>query len=924
MKRYYGKLTLEDDAKNWVITGLEPHVAIRLKQIFPRVSKSSTDHFCFPNDDQHCADLDWFCSRYPLQMPDGQPQTLQLGRLAFEETQAELGRIMMPTFKPQAYVGLKEGRAIRPYQAQAIEVLRRIYGLLLGDDLGLGKTYAAAGFFLLPESLPAAVVVQTHLQRQWAEKLGEFTTLRTHQIRGTKPYSLPDADVYIFRYSQLLGWVDVFAQGIFTTVAYDEVQELRTGDASLKGQAAKTLSEKATFRLGLSATPIYNFGQEIWNIMQFITPGVLGTYAEFSREWCDHFGKVADPQALGTYLREQHAFIRRTKREVGQQVPPINRIVEIVETDEKALGSINALARKLAMKTLSGSFTERGKAALELDLLVRHATGVGKAASVAAYVRILLEANVPVMLMGWHRDCFARGTRVLMYDGTQKSVEEICVGDQVMGPDSKPRNILSLVSGNGPLFRVKPKKGEPWICSENHILALKGSEKNRARHITVSAREYGLRSDRWQRGFQLYRSDGIIFPSSEPVIEPWLMGYWLGDGAASLRDLRVASADPEVLSECSKVAGRYGLTITVMPQGPRTSCSHILFSSGRTGKNGRNALLNAFRAQGVNDDKHIPSRYKTASVNDRRELLAGLIDSDGHVYGGNGTGSADYTSKIEELAHDVAFVARSLGLAAYISSAVRKTDLNSMPTRYYRVCISGDLTQFPMRVMRKQWRARSGQKNVRHVGFTLEDAGRGDFFGFECDGDHLFLLGDYTVVHNCYDIWNRLLADFKPVMYTGSESPSQKNESLRRFMAQETNLFIMSLRSGAGVDGLQGRCSTVVFGEMDWSPKVHEQVIGRLDREGQTEQVTAIYLNSEDGSDPPMVDLLGIKASQSSGIVDPGRVFEPVTSDTSRIRALALQFLSKQEIKSLDNHQPQAANDFLSNPQNQMLLSMVS
>lgn len=563
MKRSYGKLTLENDAKNWVITGLEPHVAIRLKQIFPRVSKSSTDNFCFPNDEAHCADLDWFCSRYPLQMPDGQPQTLQLGRLAFEETQAELGRIMMPTYKPRAYVGLKEGRAIRPYQAQAIEVLRRIRGLLLGDDLGLGKTYAAAGFFLLPESLPAAVVVQTHLQCQWAEKLGEFTTLRTHQIKGTKPYSLPDADVYIFRYSQLLGWVDVFAQGLFKTVAYDEVQELRTGDASLKGQAAKTLSDNATFRLGLSATPIYNFGQEIWNIMQYITPGVLGTYAEFSREWCDNFGKVADPQALGTYLREQHAFIRRTKREVGQQVPPINRIVEIVETDEKALGSINALARKLAMKTLSGSFTERGKAALELDLLVRHATGVGKAASVAAYVRILLEANVPVMLMGWHRDV--------------------------------------------------------------------------------------------------------------------------------------------------------------------------------------------------------------------------------------------------------------------------------------------------------------------------------------------------------YEIWNRLLADFKPVMYTGSESPFQKNESLRRFMAQETNLFIMSLRSGAGVDGLQGRCSTVVFGEMDWSPKVHEQVIGRLDREGQTEQVTAIYLNSEDGSDPPMVDLLGIKASQSSGIVDPGRVFEPVTSDTSRIRALALQFLSKQEIKSLDNHQLQAA-----------------
>ena len=89
---------------------------------------------------------------------------------------------------------------------------------------------------------------------------------------------------------------------------------------------------------------------------------------------------------------------------------------------------------------------------------------------------------------------------------------------------------------------------------------------------------------------------------------------------------------------------------------------------------------------------------------------------------------------------------------------------------------------------------------------------------------------------------------------------------------------------------------------------MHEQVIGRLDREGQTEQVTAIYLNSEDGSDPPMVDLLGIKASQSTGIVDPGRLFEPVTSDISRMKALAMQYLSKREIMELTASQPDTAN----------------
>lgn len=80
---------------------------------------------------------------------------------------------------------------------------------------------------------------------------------------------------------------------------------------------------------------------------------------------------------------------------------------------------------------------------------------------------------------------------------------------------------------------------------------------------------------------------------------------------------------------------------------------------------------------------------------------------------------------------------------------------------------------------------------------------------------------------------------------------------------------------------------------LDWSPKVLEQLIGRLSREGQSEQITAIYLNADEGSDPPMVELLGLKSSQASGIIDPGRQLEARHSDKTRIQALAEQFLSK-------------------------------
>ena len=345
---------------------IPPHVAIRLKQIFPRIPKTSVGPFKFPDDQMHCADLDWFIQRYPMQMSDEDREALTGGRLQFENEQAEMERILTPDYAAPSYAGLREGQEIRPYQAQAVEVAFRRQALLVGDDLGLGKTYTAAGLFLKPGTLPAAVVVQTHLQSQWEEKITTFTSLRVHKIKGTKPYNLPESDVYIFKYTQLAGWVDFLRTGYFQSVAYDEIQELRTGRASNKGQAASVLSNNTTWHMGLSATPIYNYGDEIWNIILALDPSVLGARDDFIREWCQETGngkyRIREPEALGAYLREQHVFLRRTKKDVGQQMPPVNTLHETVESDHKAIKSIEDVARKLAMRTVTGSFTERGQA----------------------------------------------------------------------------------------------------------------------------------------------------------------------------------------------------------------------------------------------------------------------------------------------------------------------------------------------------------------------------------------------------------------------------------------------------------------------------------------------------------------------------------------------------------------------------------
>lgn len=159
-------------------------------------------------------------------------------------------------------------------------------------------------------------------------------------------------------------------------------------------------------------------------------------------------------------------------------------------------------------------------------------------------------------------------------------------------------------------------------------------------------------------------------------------------------------------------------------------------------------------------------------------------------------------------------------------------------------------------------------------------------------GQKVLLFGWHREV---YSIWQEKLAAYNPVMYTGSESPNQKQAAKEAFIAGDSQVMLISLRSGAGIDGLQHVCSTAVFGELDWSPGVHEQCIGRVHRDGQTEPVMAYFLLSDSGSDPIVSDVLGVKREQIEGVRSPGEhLVERLDVGENQLRALAQQFLQQQ------------------------------
>lgn len=450
----YGQLRHDVDGRGrWIVTDLEPHVAIAFKRFFPRVSAAATELHLSDTDDVR-ADLHWFMQRYPLAhdaaaaLDEGVER--KAGRLA------ERDRILMPTWTPGEVRGFREGLAPYLYQTQAAHIALSQRSLLLGDDVGLGKTISAAAVFAMGAPLPAAVVVQPHLAPQWAAQIEKFTTLRVHVIKGTKPYDLPAADVYVFRYSNVAGWIDVLKTGLFKTVAYDEVQELRHGPSTSKGQACRIASQGAEMRIGLTATPVYNYGDEIYNVMNFIQPDLLGRGDEFMREWCNGTRQVKDPDALGSYLRDTGYFLRRTETDatVSASMPPANVIDYEVGWDDDATEAEEALTRSLAMTVLSGSFVEAGRAARDLDLKMRMLTGIAKARSAAAYVRLLLEDSPRVLLAGWHRDVYARWMEDLapfnpvLYTGSESGAGKARSVEAFTNGDSRVM-IISLRSGAG-------------------------------------------------------------------------------------------------------------------------------------------------------------------------------------------------------------------------------------------------------------------------------------------------------------------------------------------------------------------------------------------------------------------------------------------------------------------------------------------
>ena len=337
--------------------------------------------------------------------------------------------------------------------------------------------------------------------------------------------------------------------------------------------------------------------------------------------------------------------------------------------------------------------------------------------------------------------CLGRDTPVLMYDGCVMPVQNILPGMSVMGPDSQPRLVTSICRGVGQLYRVVPKKGDPYVVNDAHILSLKrtrektGGSKNLVVNLNV---EEFARSNKWTRHLLKGWRTSVTFNNDAMLpIDPYFLGVWLAEG--SIGGQAITTPEPEIKQYLFSFAAAYNYGINIIPG---KNCETINIHNYRNRKYGP---LHILRALTVINEKHIPHLYKTASRQDRLILLAGYLDGDGYLC----KNYYDAICNTERLANDIAFLARSLGFACYIRKCVKGIKSYGFSADYWRLSISGDISQIPCRVERRKAKERRQKKDVLVTSINIEPIGIGEYFGFELAGkDGLFLLGDFTVTHN--------------------------------------------------------------------------------------------------------------------------------------------------------------------------------
>jgi SNF2 family DNA or RNA helicase len=403
-----------------------------------------------PDSFENMQQLQWINDRYPMEI---------LSKSAWRRKNLKTIGVKIKSKKIDKLNKANPSKQFRGkllnFQKEGLDFLLKSSGnALLADEMGLGKTVQTLAYLATEkQSMPALVIAPLVTLRNWQREIEKFMKKKSRNgrlienevsssvvIRTGKSQEIGKFDFYIINYELLEKRLADLSKLDLRTIICDEVQNLRS-KTTKKYSAVKKLAalQSIKYRIGLSGTPIYNRGSEIWPIVDILRPGMLGSFKEFCEYFCyvNDKGKAIVLENKRESLREElckHVMLRRKKSDVLKELKDKVRYKEIIDSDSTYYNNeLEKIWAKLKeeQKVAETEFDKSASfhRAIQSE---RQAAGVAKLPHVINFVKNIMEIDESVVVFCHHRS---------IHDLLHKSLSEYNPASIIGGQSDNQRQL---------------------------------------------------------------------------------------------------------------------------------------------------------------------------------------------------------------------------------------------------------------------------------------------------------------------------------------------------------------------------------------------------------------------------------------------------------------------------------------------------
>jgi SNF2 family DNA or RNA helicase len=426
----------------WKIVGVR--AVMMISKLIPELwYGDGPDEVIIPDNEKNVKQIKLILERYPLEILSKSVWQ----RKIFTKIVKKSPNIKIDKLS-KAIAGKQFRGKLLNFQKMGLDFLLKSSGnALLADDMGLGKTVQTLAYIASEkQSLPVLVIAPLVTLTNWQREIERFMKKKSKNgritedgvptitvIRSGKQKELSDYDFYLINYELLYKRQIDLSKLKTRTLVCDEVQHLRS-KTTQKYSAVKKLArmKSVKYRVGLSGTPIYNHGSEIWPIVDILKPGLLGNFKEFCEYFCyqDERGKAIVVPSKRDGLRhvlQRDVMLRRKKSDVLKELKDKVRYKETIDADETYYKKeLNKIWNKLEEEQKSAE-TEFSKHASYQRAIQseRQAAGVAKLPHVIDFVKNIMEIEESVVVF-----CHHKYIHKLLHESLQEFTPASIIGGQ--------------------------------------------------------------------------------------------------------------------------------------------------------------------------------------------------------------------------------------------------------------------------------------------------------------------------------------------------------------------------------------------------------------------------------------------------------------------------------------------------------------